>query len=176
MRFSPERKAFFFLSVGLVFALALSLISFVSTRRSLEAEKREMHTFEVISKIKRVSLAINTMQGEVRGYLITGDESLIEYYEAALDDYSKSINELESLVSDENGQEGRIEAVKKLAVDRVAVLNKSIELKKSGVVLAFPGYEGEMVNREVNGLIDDMLSEQKAAFMEKTGNMTRYQK
>jgi len=164
MRFSPERKAFVFLSIGLVFALALGFMSFVRTKSSLEAEKREKHTFEVISKIKRVSLAINTMQGEVRGYLITGDESLLEYYEAARGDYTKSINELESLASDENGQEGRIEAVKKLAVDRVAVLNKSIALKKSGIVLASQVSEGEMVNREINGLIDDMLSEERAAF------------
>lgn len=164
MSFSPERKAFVFLSIGLVFALALGFMSFVSTKSSLETEKREKHTFEVISKIKRVSLAINTMQGEVRGYLITGDESLLEDYKAARDDYSKSVNELENLVSDENGQEGRIEAVKKLAVDRVAVLNKSIELKKSGIVRASQVSEGERVNREINGLIDDMLSDEKSSF------------
>lgn len=162
MKISSEKKAFLFLSVGLVFVLALGLMSFTGTKSSLEAERSEKHTFEVISKIKRVSVAVNTMQGEARGYLLTGDEGLLEYYRAAREDYSESIDELENLVSYRPGQLQRIEAVKRLAVERMAVLDRNIGLKRKGVVRASDVSKGEAVNREINNLIDEMISEEKS--------------
>lgn len=177
MRFSPEKKAFTFLLVGLIFVLALGFMSFEGTKNSLQAEKSDKHLFEVISKIKRVSLDINSMQGEVRGYLITGDGSLLGYYAAARDDYSKSINDLERLLSEDKGQQGRVEAVRRLVVDRVALLDRSIELKKNGIVQPAQVSRGEEINRRINDLIEEMLdSERSALSLRQTGQELKSQK
>lgn len=161
MRISPERKAFIFLCMGLVFALTLGFMSYVSTKNSVEAIKMAKHSFEVISKVKRVSLDVNTMQGEVRGYLITGDEGLLEYYRNAVLDYARSIGELDRLISKKE-QRDRIESIKRLAAERIARLDESIEQKKKGIVDASLVSRGEKINIAINDLIDEMISDEKA--------------
>lgn len=151
------------MSVGLVFALALGLMSFISTRDTLEAQRRETHTFEVISKIKRVSVDINTMQGEVRGYLLTGDQSSIVLYEDARKDYSQSMNELGKLVVGNSSQLKRVKAVHGLAVERIALFDDGIGLKKRGIVQTSIVSRGEALNREINGFIDEMIRDEKTA-------------
>lgn len=176
MIISPERKAFVFLCMGLIFTIALGVMSFVSTKNSIEAIKMEKHTFEVISKIKRVSLDINTMQGEVRGYLITGEEGLLEYYRSAVLDYTNSIGELELLIHDKE-QRDRIEVIKKLAAERISRLEETIGQKKKGILATSLVSKGEKINVEINALIDDMLGKERAALdLRQTGQGLRIQK
>jgi PAS domain S-box-containing protein len=75
------------------------------------------HTIEVQSAVDEVLEALVDAESGVRGYTITGRPEWLEPYERAVADLPAAVAGLEALVSDNPGQEARVQALQP-AIDR----------------------------------------------------------
>ena len=83
MQWAIEKKASLAFALALAMLLAVGVISYRSIAGFADAANRVSHTHEVIGKLNDVLATVTDAESAVRGYIITGNESLWERYQAA---------------------------------------------------------------------------------------------
>ncbi len=95
-----------------VFALLLSLIVFLQMQReSASAQEWVEHTYQVRAELREISLMMASAEAAARGYLLTGDESLLDRYRAAREAVPQHVAALRHLVRDNPEQLRRVDQV-----------------------------------------------------------------
>lgn len=82
----------------------VSSTAFVAVVSSQEREQLEVHSHEVINTTDALLLSIVNIETGERGYLITGEDSFLEPYEAGIEEYRRLHTNLEELVQDNPSQ------------------------------------------------------------------------
>ncbi|HKE29982.1 MAG TPA: CHASE3 domain-containing protein [Bryobacteraceae bacterium] len=95
-----------------VLALFAALMVFLQfQRQSTEAAAWVEHTYQVRSELRQISLLMVSAEAAARGYLLTGDDSLLDRYRAAREEVPLHITNLRKLVGGNQTQVARINAV-----------------------------------------------------------------
>ena len=122
-------------TAGLGLALALmTLIAVVAHRSIVDFDARARwvdHSHQALSAAQEVLSLIHDARASQRGYLLTGDAQYLEPYEAASGRLDDELARLRRLTEDNPRHQRRIEALRPLVTERLALLRVLIEEKRS---------------------------------------------
>jgi PAS domain S-box-containing protein len=155
--------------VGFVMAMAILLfvgwLSYLNTARFAEASEWQKHTYEVLNTL------VDTIDGLVdaetgqRGYLLTGEETYLQPYRAAIKSIDQKIGELKTLTADNSDQQKRIQVLEPLVEKKLTELQLTIDLHKNQgsaaanrVVL---GGSGKRWMDQIRAVIAEMTQEEQ---------------
>src|SRR5467141_3126352 len=119
------------------FAIATGILVFVgwqsyrNTARFAEASEWRKHTYEVLRNLDEAAARFVDAETGQRGYRLTGDESYLEPYRAAINNIDQTIGNLKSLTSDNPNQQKRIQILEALAERKLAELQQTINVRKN---------------------------------------------
>jgi methyl-accepting chemotaxis protein len=113
--------------IGVGFALMLLLfvivgaVSYRSTTQLAEAAELRKHTYEVLDSLNRIFSLLQDVQIGQRGFAITGDDSYLEPYEAAVSRIGDEIRAFRTLAVGNERQERVIDTLEPLIQNRLSV-------------------------------------------------------
>ena len=103
-----------------VVALFATLMVFLQfQRQSAGAQDWVEHTYQVRSELRQISLLMASAEAAARGYLLTGDDSLLDRYRSAREEVPVHIANLRKLVDDNPTQVARVKAIDQQVADTV---------------------------------------------------------
>src|SRR6266478_1922562 len=119
------------------FIIATAILAFVgwqsyrNTARFAEASEWRKHTYEVLRNLDETVARLVDAETGQRGYLLTGEESYLEPYRAAIKNIDQMIGDLKSLTSDNPNQQKRIHILEPLVERKLAELQQTINVRKN---------------------------------------------
>jgi PAS domain S-box-containing protein len=119
------------------FAIATAILVFVgwqsyrNTARFAEASDWQKHTYEVLRNLDEVEARLVDAETGQRGYLLTGEEAYLEPYRTAIKNIDQTIGSLKNLTSDNPNQQKRIQILESLVENKLAELQRTIDLRKN---------------------------------------------
>src|SRR5712671_6433649 len=119
------------------FIIATAILAFVgwqsyrNTARFAEASEWRKHTYEVLRNLDETVARLVDAETGQRGYLLTGEESYLEPYRAAIKNIDQTIGNLKSLTSDNPNQQKRIHILEPLVERKLAELQQTIDVRKN---------------------------------------------
>jgi PAS domain S-box-containing protein len=166
MKWSTEKKIAVGIAVVLAMLMINALISYRATRRLITNNQWVTHTHEVLAELETtLSLAKDAETGQ-RGYVITGKESYLEPYEAALGQIDGHLQRLDQLTADNPDQQARLPALKQLVTERLDFLRRGVELKRGGdgekLRQHFAAGRGKARMDALRALVAEMIDEENA--------------
>src|SRR6187551_3918082 len=99
-----------FAFAGAVLVL-LSVVGFQSTAKLIEDNRWVQHTHEVRGKLTALIALMTDAETASRGYVITGDDTFLEPYQAAVGAVDRNLGELRSVTSDNPAQQQRLDSL-----------------------------------------------------------------
>lgn len=120
------------------FLLVLAIIAVVCTlfyyniSQYLEANRRVVHTRQVIEKVETVSAELRDAQVELRDYVISGEEDFFKLYQLKSTDLFSQLNDLKTLTQDNAIQQKNLETLLAHIFARNELLNESLALRRKG--------------------------------------------
>jgi len=161
--------------VLLAIQIVVSLIVFNAIGVMVETAAAEVNTRTVISLIDRLSMDLVNIESEERGYVITGNQSYLATYEAALAEIDLHFRQLRENVQLEATLR-QLDALEPLVATKLAFVQELIELRKSD------GFEaarqlvitdrGKAAMEQIRALIDEILVGERALLAERSANAT----
>jgi methyl-accepting chemotaxis protein len=160
------------------FGLALAIFALVgavayrSTTELVEASDLRQQTYEVLRRLAEIeSLAVD-MQNAVRGYAITGEEGVLEPFQAALDKTDKVVREIRKLTAENPRQQQRLDALEPLVKARLDFSRETIAAVRTkgpqaGAQLIKTG-SGRTLTNEIRKLIEQMDGEEQDALRKRS--------
>jgi signal transduction histidine kinase/CheY-like chemotaxis protein len=94
------------------------------------AREWTLHTYEVLGTLKDLELAVYGAESAQRGYLLTGDDSRLAPYDAAVGRVSFLQGALQRLTADNPAQQDRLRALAPMVQQRLDVMSRTIQLRR----------------------------------------------
>jgi PAS domain S-box-containing protein len=131
MLLSIERR----ITLGLVIALAIlvvnALVSYRAARRLIDNDRLVSHTHEVLAQLETTLSTITDAEAAQRGYLLTGDDSHLAPYTAAVSQIGSDVSHLKDLTADNLDQRTLIASLEEEIATNVAELRDTISVRKT---------------------------------------------
>jgi CHASE3 domain sensor protein len=147
--------------------LALVVVGAVSYRCLVESNESDLwvrHTDQVLEKLQDLLAAMQTVESNARGYLLTGDESFLEVYRAGIAKTEKDQIILRNLTADNAGQQRRLDALATLAAQKFQVEGEVLGLRRTnGLQAATDAIQkgsGKQIMDDLQGLVAQMQDEE----------------
>jgi len=134
---TPTRKSGMdpLMTFGLVVVLGFFLISgwvaYFNIQTLRDDNQKIYHSHQVIKALDGVLSTVKDAETGQRGFLLTGEESYLEPYNAALLALPPQIDQLAQLTSDNPKQQGRIGLLKQHINAKLTELRQTIELQRA---------------------------------------------
>ncbi|HEY5374272.1 MAG TPA: CHASE3 domain-containing protein [Polyangiaceae bacterium] len=156
------RKLALGFAIAVLTLVVVGVSGYRSTEHLIENDRWVSHTHEVRTKLADLLSLLKDAETGQRGFLITGDESFLDPYTRALPDIAKVASEVRTLTADNETQQRRLSALQPLIDDKLAVLKRGIEVRRTTgseattkFVAAGEGKELMIQLRRVVGEMDD---------------------
>jgi signal transduction histidine kinase len=123
--------------VGTAFLAAVALLivmGWLSYRLQVElweTTARVAQTYQVIEKLQEVIADLSDAETGHRDFIITGNRSYLERYDAAVNETEKDVATLKGLTRDHPEQQKRLAGIEPIIAERLAALRDGIETRKS---------------------------------------------
>jgi PAS domain S-box-containing protein len=119
--------------VGLVVALLVvnAGLGYWNTRQLHDDAGWVAHTHEVLDQTRDVLRTLVDAETGQRGFLVTSKETFLEPYHQALARLDQRVQALKDLTQDNPRQQARIEKLKKLTAEQLALLEQGIDLHRN---------------------------------------------
>jgi PAS domain S-box-containing protein len=155
-----------------VFMLCVvAVVSYKSINHLIASSAWDEHTRVVLATIAEASSEIVTVESAARGYVITGAERHIQPYRQAVDAVRPTLQELRRLTSDNPGQQGRLDRLEALTNAKLAVMQRSVELRATNddetAQRQVSSGEGMAVMDELRGVLAEMKGEEDRLLKER---------
>jgi CHASE3 domain sensor protein len=163
-------------------AVALAVVGVVghrSIKELIEDNRWVSHTYQVRREISALLSQLRTIDGAVRGYVITGDESHAAQYQAAHDGVAQTVAGLGKLIGDNPTQSARLQSAgppieARLATGRDFIAARRTQGAEAAARLVVAGAGtrsmeqvqrilGEMDQAEADLLVERMRQEESSA-------------
>lgn len=125
----PWRTLFVVLALS-----CLGVVGWVSFRDMgslASADQWEKHTYEVLLELEQLMSAVKDAETGQRGYLLTGNEAYLEPYTNTIQEIGQRQATLLRLTADNPSQQKRLAEVANLIQERLRILEKLIELRRT---------------------------------------------
>ncbi len=113
--------------------VAIGIFAYRTTNALVRSERWVAHTHEVqtnLEDLRSNSLRANNSR---RGYILSGDESMLAGYQSAVYDIPAAFTRLRTLMTDNPQRQSQLDKLEPLMNRNLALLQQSIDLRKSGV-------------------------------------------
>ena len=114
--------------------VGLGWIHDVNARRLLEANRWVVHSYRVLGATDDTLGNLVAAETGQRGYLLTGEESYLEPYDAAAGAVGRNLESLATLIADNPVQRRRVGALRGLADAKLRELAETVRLRRAGDV------------------------------------------
>jgi PAS domain S-box-containing protein len=114
--------------------LALLVVGAVSYRglvESTESDRWVRHTHEVLESLQDLLAALQTVESNTRGYLLTGDESFLGACRAGIARAEEEQRIVRNLTMDNAGQQRRLDALATLATQNFQLAERALALRRT---------------------------------------------
>src|SRR5882762_658409 len=131
MKWQMERRLVFW-----GFMVAAGILVFVGwesywyTARADQAADARKHSHEVLRTLNETLARLVDAETGQRGYLLTGDEAYLEPYREAIKNLDQVTGQLKALTSAQPDQRNRIQALEPLIEKKLAILQRTIDLRR----------------------------------------------
>jgi methyl-accepting chemotaxis protein len=109
----------------------ISLVAYLNAGRLVENDTWVKHTYEVRSTLGSLLSQLKDAETGQRGYLITGEDSYLAPYQAAVGTLPAALEDVRRLTSDNADQQRRLTALGKLIDAKMAELKQTIDLRRT---------------------------------------------
>src|SRR5271168_2754179 len=147
--------------------LALLVVGTVSYRSLVATSQSDLwvrHTGQVLEKLQDLLAAMQTVESNARGYLLTGDESFLEVYRVGMAETEKDQLILHNLTADNPGQQRRLATLATLAARKFQLAVKVLGLRRtSGLAAATEAIQegaGKQIMDDFQSLVGQMQDEE----------------
>jgi PAS domain S-box-containing protein len=123
----PNNVAFVLVLTLLV---SIGLAAYVMSDRFADSEELVIHTYEVLSLVKGVGAQVNATESAQRGYVLSGDSTLLIEYDVGLEAIPRDLKLLQNLTGDNPQQQERLSQLRSLTEEMLAVLTQSVQLQE----------------------------------------------
>src|SRR5262245_44575130 len=154
-------------SHALLLAVAMSLLLLIGagvltwrvSGASVQAEQWVAHTLEVKQSITELLNSVNAGESAQRGYLLTGDDALLEPYRTLRRTMPDRLAKLHKLVRDNPRQLARLEELTPVLLQRLDVIDRTLTLTAQGqhaAAVEIVHVEGVPLMKEVRSLVEEL--------------------
>jgi methyl-accepting chemotaxis protein len=163
------------------FALSFMLLAAIGAvaYRSINALSRTSdsvaHTHVVLEHVASVLSLLKDAETGQRGYIVTGDESFLEPYQAAGTAIVTTVNDLRELTSDNAAQQKRIGQAEPLIAAKLSELKRTIEMRRNRDVeqaaKAVQAGEGKKLMDDLRRIFGEMEREERDLLKQRAGEV-----
>jgi PAS domain S-box-containing protein len=147
--------------------LALLVVGAISYRGLVESRESDLwvrHTREVLENLQNLLAAMQNVESNARGYLLTGDESFLDVYRAGKASTKREEVIVRNLTADNANQQRRLDALAMLAARKFELAEKVLSLRRStGLEAAEDAIQlgaGKQIMDDFQNLIGQMQDEE----------------
>jgi PAS domain S-box-containing protein len=160
--------------------LALLVVGAISYRGMLESRESARwvhHTHEVLENLQDLLAAMQTVESNARGYLLTGDESFLAVYRAAITRTRNDEAIVRNLTLDNADQQRRLDAFGTLAGQKFQLAEKVLDLRRTtgleAAVDAIQKGSGKQIMDDFQTLLGQMQGEELRLLTVREGEAER---
>jgi len=156
-----------------IILLVISLIaSFYSIRKLIRSADMVQHTNEVMIELESIYSTIKEGESSQRGYIISGNISFLEIYEASHEKVLEHYRKVKVLTSDNPVQQENITVVKSYIDDRYAQMDRVLTLSASRSLSDFEARQeivrGKRIMEDLRSMIERMKQEEERLMIIRT--------
>jgi PAS domain S-box-containing protein len=154
------------LKITVIFVVVLLIIgivgiqSYLEIQRLIESNSWVIHTHEVNEKLEHVLSLLKDAETGQRGFVLTGEDSYLEPYNAANTDTQKDIEAVTALTLDNPEQQKDLQRLQKLSRDKLDELQETIKLRREAgmeaAIRVIRTDSGKRVMDEIRALMNQM--------------------
>ena len=157
-----NRKVQIAFGSAIVALLLVGSISYRGIRMSAQSEHWVRHTHEVLENLIELDSAIDRVESNARGFVLTGQDSYLEDYHAGLEDTTRAEHALRDLTADNPAQQQRIAVLERLLTQKIQFGDKVIALRQTDGLEAADQViregSGERIMKQLQSAIGGMRS------------------
>ncbi|MBC7771478.1 MAG: CHASE3 domain-containing protein [Pyrinomonadaceae bacterium] len=117
-------------AAAILVVVVISITSYITTTRLVEANKWSSHTLEVIAEIRAMESNFHATIADGRSYFITGDEELTPIIEQGIRDVTMRIQQMQRLTTENPGQQQRIKSLQDSVLERFDALKQNMDRRR----------------------------------------------
>jgi CHASE3 domain sensor protein len=147
--------------------LGLLVVGAVSYRSMVESSESDLwvrHTDQVLEKLQDLLVAMQTVESNARGYLLTGDESFLDVYRGGKAEAEKDQTVLRNLTEDNAGQQRRLDTLATLASRQFQLADEVLGLRRANgletATNAIRKGSGRQIMNDLQKLVGQMRDEE----------------
>ncbi len=143
---------------------AVGALSYRTLVESTESDVWVRHTHEVLEKLQDSLAAMQTVESNARGYLLTNDESFLIKYRSGIADEEKDQSIIRALTADNDAQQRRLDALSTLSNNKFQLAEKVLALRRSegleAATAAIQEGSGKRIMDDFQTVLDQMRREE----------------
>ncbi|MGC1482945.1 MAG: PAS domain S-box protein, partial [Candidatus Acidiferrum sp.] len=159
-----SRKLQLAFGAAILVLLVVGAISYRGIVESTESDLWVRHTHGVLEKLQDLLAAMQTVESNLRGYLLTGDESFLEVYRAAIAKTEEDQTIVRNLTADNAGQQRRLDALATRTSRQLQIAEQVLNFRRTnGLEAATDAVRegsGKHIMDGLQGLVGQMQDEE----------------
>ena len=144
-----KRKIQLAFGAAIAMLLAVGMISYRGMAVADESDRSVRHTHEVIENLQDLAAAMQTIEADYRGFVITGDENSLQSYRPAIARSEQAQANIRDLTVDNSVQQLRIRSLMNLADRSVQYAESVVSLRRTKGIDAAADFEREGGGRQI---------------------------
>lgn len=120
------------LAAGFAVLIALNATSITLVDRAQDDAASVSHTLRVVNAISQLQIMIRRAESAERGFLITGGEGFLRFYEESKAQTRPNLDTIAALTTDNPNQQARVAEARPLLDERLGVFDRAIAQYRSG--------------------------------------------
>ena len=144
-----KRKIQLAFGAAIAMLLAVGMISYRGMAVADESDRSVRHTHEVIENLQDLAAAMQTMEADYRGFVITGDENSLQSYRPAIARSEQAQANIRDLTVDNSVQQLRIRSLMNLADRSMKYAETVVSLRRTKGIDAAADFEREGGGRQI---------------------------
>jgi signal transduction histidine kinase len=154
------------------------ILTFISTQKVITQDYWINHTNEIIHNLDNVLAYVNKSESAFRGYIISGNQHLLdEYGQSEIDTYN-TFRKLKELVNDNDEQQGKLDTLHGLIDQKFLWIREVIPVlsreKDSVTKILEDNNQGVTETRDLESQIRQMQREEKALWNVRSQKVSEY--
>ena len=153
--------------IVMIIFVIVGAVAYRSVVRQTETANAVTHTYAVENELTQLLASLQDAETGQRGYLITGVDSYLAPYTAALPEIDRYHRELTSLVAGDPEQLAHLDELAPLITEKLAELQQTIDIRRakdfaSAQAVVLTG-SGKNAMDAIRGVLQDMRSQEEEA-------------
>src|SRR5713101_4483074 len=116
--------------LALAILVVIGALSYWSTAKLIETNRWVTHTHEVLANLESLLSLLKDAETGQRSYLLTGEDSYLEPYQAALTHLNQTVTKVRKLTTDNPNQQRRLDALDPKMAEKLQELKETIDTHK----------------------------------------------